>query len=183
MSNHPNESLLHAYLDEELERGERIELETHLKSCSECTADLERVRRLFLAIEAIPDERLDRDLGPDVLQALSRLPGWVPSLAIGELLGALGIGAALVIGLGTSGILVGLSAASGRVVAQLEAAGSQLSLGWQAALEWVGSSSSLSALQLPELASAGIWATIAIAAVVLWFVGNGLVLGRVRRRS
>ncbi len=183
MGNHPNDSLLHAYLDEELEPGQRAELEAHLQSCRACTRDLERLRQLFTSIEGLPDRGLTRDLTPAILSALSPLPPWVPSLAIGELLGALGIVAALILGLGTSGILVGLSAAFGRIVTQLEAAGSQLALGWQAALTWLRSSSSLSTLQLPEMASAGIWATIAIAAVVLWFVGNGLVLGRVRRRS
>ena len=180
MSNHPEESLLYTYLDGELEPGQRAELEAHLQSCRSCTKDLERLRRLFSSIEGLPEAGLTRDLAPAILKALSPLPRWVPSLAIGELLGALGILAAMVLGLGTSGILVGLSAASGRIVTQLEAASSQVSIGWDRALEWLGSLRSWSGIELPDLASAGMWATIAIAALLLWFVGNGLVLGRVR---
>jgi len=180
VSNHPEESLLYTYLDGELKPGPRAGLEAHLQSCRSCTRDLERLRRLFSAIEGLPEEGLTRDLTPAVLKALSHLPRWVPSLAIGEVLGALGIVGAMLLGLGTRDILIGLSAASGRIVTQLEATSSQVSLGWEGALEWLGSLNSLSGIQLPELASAGIWATIAIGALILWFIGNGLVLGRVR---
>ena len=180
MNSHPEESVLHTYLDRALEPGPRAELEAHLGSCRSCTRDLERLRQLFSAIEGLPEERLARDLAPAILKALSPLPRWVPSLAIGEVLGALGIVGAMVLGLGTSEVLVGLSAASGRILTELEATSSQVSLGWDGALEWLGSLNSLSGIQLPELASAGMWATIAIGALILWFIGNGLVLGRVR---
>lgn len=181
MTDHPDDSILHAYLDGALGPGERVDLEAHLNSCPACTEDLALVRRLFLAIGGMSEQSLGRDLAPAVLQALSPLPRWVPSLAIGELLGALGIAAALILGLGTSGILVGLSASSGQITAQLEAASRQLSAGWARALEQSQSFWSLSEIRLPDLAPAGIWAAIAIAALILWFVGNGLVLGKVRR--
>ncbi len=181
MTDHLDDSLLHAYLDSALAPGERVGLEAHLNSCPACTEDLARARRLFLAIGGMSEESLGRDLTPAVLQALSPLPRWVPSLAIGELLGALGIGAALILGLGTSGILVGLSASSGQITALLEAASRQLTSGWAEALEQSQSFWSLSETRLPDLAPAGIWAAIAIAALILWFVGNGLVLGKVRR--
>ena len=182
MTDHLDDSILHAYLDSALAPGERVNLEAHLNSCPACTEDLARARRLFLAIGGMSEESLGRDLTPAVLQALSRLPRWVPSLAIGELLGALGIGAALILGLGTSGILVGLSASSGQIATQLEAASRQLNSGWAGVLEQSRSFLSLSEIRLPDLGSAGIWATIAIAALILWFVGNGLVLGQVRRK-
>jgi len=180
VNKHPEGSLLHSYLDGALEPGPRIELEAHLRSCRSCTRDLERLRRLFSAIEGLPEQGLTRDLAPAILKALSPLPGWLPSLAIGEMLGALGILGAMLLGLGTSGILVGLSAASGRIVAQLEATSRQVSLNWEGALAWLGSLNSLSGIQLPQLAPAGMWATIAIGALILWFIGNGLVLGRMR---
>jgi len=180
VSNHPEESVLFTYLDGALEPGQRAELEAHLRSCHLCTSDLERVQQLFFAIERLPEEGLTRDLAPAILSALSPLPRWLSSLAIGEMLGALGILGAMLLGLGTSGILVGLSAASGRIVAQLEATSRQVSLNWEGALAWLGSLNSLSGIQLPELASAGMWATIAIGALILWFIGNGLVLGRMR---
>ena len=182
MSNHPEESVLHTYLDGALEPGQRAELEAHLQLCRSCTRDLEQLQLLFASIEGLPEEGLTRDLAPLVLKALSPLPGWVRSLAIGELMGALGILAAMVLGLGTSEILVGLSAASGRIVTQLELASSQVSIGWDRALGWLGSLRSWTGIELPDLASAGMWAAIAIAALLLWFVGNGLVLGKVRPR-
>jgi len=182
VTDHLDDSLLHAYLDGALAPDERVGLEEHLNSCPACTEDLARARRLFLAIGGMSEESLGRDLTPAVLQALSRLPRWVPSLAIGELLGALGIGAALILGLGTSEIVDGLSASSERIATQLEVASRQLTSGWAEALERSRSFWSLSEIRLPDLGSAGIWATIAIAALILWFVGNGLVLGQVRRK-
>jgi anti-sigma factor RsiW len=182
VTDHPDDSILHAYLDGALAPGERAGLEAHLNFCPACTEDLARARGLFHAIGGMSEESLGRDLAPAVLQALSPLPRWVPSLAIGELLGALGIGATLILGLGTSGILVGLSASSGRIAIQLEVASRQLASGWARALEQSRSFLSLSEIRLPELGSAGIWATIAIVALILWFVGNGLVLGQVRRK-
>ena len=126
MINHPDESVLSTYLDGEAEPDQLAELEAHLQSCRSCTRDLERLRQLFSAIQRLPEEALTRDLAPAVLRALSPLPRWVPSLAIGELLVALGIAAAMVLGLGTREIVVGLSAVSGRVVTQFGAAGSQV---------------------------------------------------------
>jgi len=181
VTDHPDDRVLHAYLDGALAPGERVDTEAHLNSCPACTEDLARARRLFLTIGGMSEQSLGRDLAPAVLQALSPLPRWVPSLAIGELLGALGIAAGLILGLGTGGILVGLSASSGQLATQLEAASRQLTSGWAVALERSRSIVSLSEIRLPDLAPAGIWATIAIAALILWFVGNGLVLGKVRR--
>ena len=182
MINHPDESVLSTYLDGEVEPGQLAELEAHLQSCRSCTRDLEQLRLLFSSIGGLPEEQLTRDLAPAILRALSPLPGWVPSLVIGELLAALGIAAAMVLGLGTSEIVVGLSAASGRIATRLGAAGSQVSSGWERALEWLGSLRTWSGFELPDLAPAGMWATIAVAALLLWFVGNGLVLGRVRMK-
>jgi anti-sigma factor RsiW len=181
-SSHLDESLLHGYLDGELEDPARAGVEAHLAVCAACASDLERLRRVFAAIVGAPEVQLGRDLAPAVLRALPSVPRWVPSLAIGQLVGALGIGVAMLLGLGTGRILSGLDTAVGRLVGQLEAAADRLDQSWQLVLQLSSALAAGPDVTLADLATSGVWVGIAAAAILLGFIGNGLMLGGVRRR-
>jgi predicted anti-sigma-YlaC factor YlaD len=181
-SSHLDESLLHGYLDGELEDPARAGVEAHLAVCAACASDLERLRRVFAAIVGGPEVQLGRDLTPAVLRALSPIPRWVPSLAIVQLVGAVGIVAAMLVGLGSGRVLSGLDAAVGRFVGQLENGGEQLGLAWQELLRLSSALAGGPNIALAELANTGAWVALAAAAILLGFIGNGLMLGGVRRK-
>lgn len=183
VSDHPPENDLNAYIDRALEPLRRTELEAHLKSCPLCANDLARLRQLFQTIESLPEEVVSRDLAPEVLEAIRSSPSWVPSLAVGEFIAALGVGAVLILGFGTSGVLVGLSAASGRLAMQIEAVAMRIAVGWGQVLDQLSTFEFPRELGLPDLVSTGMWSSIAVAGVISWLIGNGLVLRLIRREA
>jgi tetratricopeptide (TPR) repeat protein len=62
---------LSEYLDDELETGERAELETHLAACVRCRTDLEALQRVAARAAALPDVPPDADLWPGIAARIS----------------------------------------------------------------------------------------------------------------
>jgi anti-sigma factor RsiW len=69
------------YLDGELPESERVALESHVQSCSDCAGILEELRRVVAQAGALPDRGPVQDLWP----AISRHIGGRSSAEIGEL--------------------------------------------------------------------------------------------------
>ena len=71
--NHPKEEDLMAYRDGE--PGDRNRIADHLKDCSECRAELERIEAVFAALDAMPMPDPGEDYGRRVWQKIAgRLP-------------------------------------------------------------------------------------------------------------
>lgn len=171
MSEHLTQERIYAYLDDELQEAELAATRTHLAACSECTLRVQLAAALFEQLESLPEEPLEVDLSPGVLERLEPATGWLPRLALGELLAALAIGSALLFGLG-----------SGTVSTRLIEAGRETVQVVASALQGLSTSLSLALpvsdnLQL-NLGASAIW-TVAVLALALWVLGNGLVLRRV----
>jgi anti-sigma factor RsiW len=181
VTEHPSGQQLQIYLDGELAPEEQTALESHLRECAGCQETLDELRSLFQLIESVPERALERDLAPQVMNALRPAMRWLPSVALGELVAALGIAAALVIGLGRATVELNLSAAIARLARGIESAVVDLSA---TISDGIGQLPVLSAEDFVlELPSAGMAWTIAAGALALWAVGNGLVLRRVRRKE
>lgn len=58
---------LSTYLDEELDEKSRLNLETHVQSCSSCQATLDDLRALHQVFQSLPRPQLGFDLAPAVL--------------------------------------------------------------------------------------------------------------------
>lgn len=67
---HIHESQFHEYLDDALDQVTRKEFETHIADCQECRQELEKMRRLFAAIESIPVLDMQVDLSSNILGAI-----------------------------------------------------------------------------------------------------------------
>ena len=71
---HLEQDLLNEYLDHALEPGQQELIERHLLECDLCRARLDELRQLFVAIEAIPESRLEWDLSAEVMTEIRRQP-------------------------------------------------------------------------------------------------------------
>lgn len=171
----------------------------HLERCESCEGELGQLRALFHTIESLPDESLGRDLVPDVLAALEELneptpspepqdaagirPNWLSPLAVGELVLALALATAMLLWLGTTQLTERLSGLAERILLQIDAVTANL---LSAVNEGLGLLEPAVIAELGEVAtsiflSPWMWWAIALSAITLWAVGNGLVLRRVRR--
>ena len=70
-NNHPEESLFHAYLDDELPHSRRKEFEEHVTHCQECTITLTSLKDLFIKIEGLPLFDLSTDLSHDIVSLIN----------------------------------------------------------------------------------------------------------------
>ena len=61
---HPSE-LISAYLDGELHEGERAQLLTHLSACGKCSAELEDMQSVRMAVRSLPVLELPRGVIPE----------------------------------------------------------------------------------------------------------------------
>lgn len=61
---------LSEYLDEELLEGERVALESHLQSCSECSAILADLRRVIRRARSLEESEPTRDLWPEIARRI-----------------------------------------------------------------------------------------------------------------
>lgn len=78
ITGHPNDETLNEYLDDALDAPARAQLAAHLAVCPRCAARLESLRALFAALDALPEEPLARDLSTSVL---ARLPQPIEAFA------------------------------------------------------------------------------------------------------
>jgi anti-sigma factor RsiW len=178
---HATEQQLQTFLDGELAPPEQRELESHLHECVQCRDALEEQRKLFRLIEGIPESALARDLAAHVIEGLQPAARWLPRLALGELLAAVSIAAALTFGLGRATVELNLNAAMVRLTGGVEATAADLS---NRISEAVGQAPVLNPSDLSlELPSAGMAWTVVVVALGLWAVGNGLLLRWVRREG
>ena len=61
---HPSE-LISAYLDGELTAGERLQLTDHLSGCGRCSAELEDLQRVRMAVRSLPVLELPPGVVPE----------------------------------------------------------------------------------------------------------------------
>jgi anti-sigma factor RsiW len=73
---HLDENALNEYLDGALDVRRCAALEAHLECCPECAARLAEIRGVFLALEALPDAPLKRDLAAPVVAAIRARTAW-----------------------------------------------------------------------------------------------------------
>jgi Putative zinc-finger len=79
LETHPDDALLNEYLDGCLDATGRQALEAHLAGCAECRLRLDALHGVFLALGALPDLLLKRDLAPGLVRAiLARQAQWLP---------------------------------------------------------------------------------------------------------
>jgi Putative zinc-finger len=181
MSEHPNNETFQEYLDDELTQPEQRRVETHLRTCPTCEAELAQLRSLFHSIESIPSETLDAHLGPAVMAAVQPRASWLPSFAVGELVAAAALTLALLLWLGGAELQTRLGGAVQRLIGQLEVAAAGLSTSVGEFLSQVPDSPQLDFVQFGDLmgsffgSSSLLWAAGAIAFAFL-LLGNGLVL-------
>jgi len=71
---HPDELILHEYLDNELPAPQVQELLIHLQACADCSQKLADLRQLFLVIATASAPALETDLAPAVLREISAPP-------------------------------------------------------------------------------------------------------------
>jgi hypothetical protein len=79
---HVEEGVLQAYLDAEVSAGARVEIDTHLQSCSACTAEMERIRtasQLFAAAVREADVAAPMLAAQARLAAARKLPRSLPA--------------------------------------------------------------------------------------------------------
>jgi anti-sigma factor RsiW len=178
MSEHPSNETLQAYLDGELSIREGRKFESHLKSCTNCAAELAQLRSLFHSIESLPPEPLEIDLAPGVVESVRPR---IPSLVIGELLVAAIFTVGLVFWLGSSELQNRLGDAAQLADAQLEALVATASSTVTDVLNQIPETPHLDVVEIGDLIRSALvspsvlWAVV-IAALALWLLGNGLVL-------
>ena len=178
MDKHPDNDTLQAYLDGELSLDDTRDMEAHLRSCARCEAELAQLNRLFQAIESVPSEPLKTDLAPEVVNDLRPR---LPTLAIGEFLLAAALTLVLVLGLGGSELQIRVGDAAQRLIGELESAGSSISQVFDGLVVPLPDTPQWDLAQIGDLVGSALvspgllWGVIA-AALVLWLLGNGLVL-------
>lgn len=100
MIEHPDEGLLHAYVDGELDEVERSRIETHFDDCSHCQRSLAAVQAVFSRLETVDEMPLTTDLSGVVVKRLQdRNPAnpklrWVAAVEVllaGALLSLIGL--------------------------------------------------------------------------------------------
>lgn len=83
----PKEALLSAWLDDELDEGERARLAVHLDECAACTADLEGLRVVQTQLRSLPERHVPERVFEDVAALRQRArAGVVVVAATGMLL-------------------------------------------------------------------------------------------------
>jgi anti-sigma factor RsiW len=184
--NHPDEFLLHEYLDGELTGQAGREVEDHLAGCATCQAQLEEISRLFALLEGMPELTLAADLSGPVLERLRRENGrlaWprrLPSWAQLALVGQVGL-AVLMLALLWPLASPLLPTTDLTLTDSLNAWLDQLSLA--PAESWLTEIAAtagqwLETLEPALLIPAGSWLLVAALALLAWLAGNSLLLKR-----
>lgn len=183
---HPDEFLLHEYLDGELAEAAVRDLQSHLAGCPACQARLAEVAHLFTLLDAVPELTLSADLSRPILDTLRAEPGrlaWprrLPSWAQLALIGQIAL-AVLLLALLWPLALPLLPAADVALTDSLSVWLSQLSPA-PAEIWWAETTAAagqwLQALEPAVLIPAGSWLLIAALALLAWLAGNTLLLKR-----
>lgn len=184
---HLSEDQLYAYIDRELAESSRRRVEAHLEACPACQERVSELTSLFADIESVPDEPLGRDLAPYVVagvRARQRESALLTRVAGAEALVAAAITAAVLLlrdGIPVPGTLFGglseaaveLQIAFELVAAEFYAAAVDLSSVWT---ELVAAASQGSSGALPSAPAWFSWGPVLAVALVLWLLGNGVLL-------
>ncbi|MFP3854928.1 MAG: anti-sigma factor family protein [Anaerolineales bacterium] len=92
MSEHFSDEEFYEYLDGELVEMDARRLRVHIKECAQCRQQLAQAEQLFARVESLPELALERDLAPEILQeieaqeGMSRsLPWWIAAEALAAL--------------------------------------------------------------------------------------------------
>lgn len=76
---HLTSEILNLYLDAQLDTDARIEAHAHLTTCAYCQRELDELRGVFTALDALEPERIPVDLAPRVLERVAPLRSWAGS--------------------------------------------------------------------------------------------------------
>jgi len=186
---HPSDDSLNEYLDGFLTDDEITELENHLETCAQCVSRLAELRMVFQNLESLPDYSLDRDLSVEVVSAIqpkiNLSLGWKWGAFIQFILAFIVILLAVPVLLETwKPNLRGMQHSlfqmfSERWIALL-AQWSTLSTEFQ--LVWSNLGTEWNPPAIFETSQVVIW-SIFLSAILLFIVGNGLVLRRITRNG
>lgn len=155
----PNEQL-HGYLDGALTPAERAACRTHLAGCPSCQARLARLQQLFDTLSTLSERPLTRDLLPGVLAAIA------PQVAAPRLRLLLALQ-------GVAILLVLVWASQLGLAAELLLFGDSLRAGWASQTAELAAGWAMLVQGLPPLLAS---LPYAAGGVLLWLVGNGLLL-------
>jgi len=180
---HPEEVMLHVFLDRALDAEEQAAIDVHLAGCPLCAARLAELQALFALLEDLPDTPLQRPLDGDVLASIRRRAA-VPRAYRVAIAVQLALGA-LVLVLARHWVIDALTGLTSmplqdRLAASVSDVFGDLSLLWpwveqsvaslpNPFVDWV---SRLPAI--PFVVSQ--WGPVMAAALALWLVGNSLLL-------
>ena len=185
--NHPSETMLQAYLDDELPGEQRRAVEAHLEACSNCQERLAELVTLFAQLQTVPERSLSRDLSGQVVAAVRsrrKESALVARLAWAEALVAFGLG--VIVWVFTGGtVFAGFptSDLTGGIERMVNLAGALL----EAQLEWTGQLPITLENVLTEVARFPpgnlvevtgwiSWGPALALAFALWLIGNGVLL-------
>lgn len=183
---HLTDELLNEYLDEAFPADRLSQVEAHLTGCAECTARLDSLRSLFATLDALPAVLLARDLSAGVL---ARLPQPEPVLqpALNWVVIAQTIAAVVLLTLAAPVVTANVLPADLTGLSQpLIQFGTDMLAGLQS--QWLSLLSTLAQwsswplagarnLTTPLTGTPAAWiGAIAAALVVLWIMGNGMLL-------
>ena len=73
--NHIQEIQYHEYLDNALDQAAQLVFDQHVAECQACRQELAELRQLFTAIESVPELYLRVDLSSSILDAIDKQAG------------------------------------------------------------------------------------------------------------
>ena len=178
---HPDEQMIHLYLDDELSREAHHQFETHLQKCPACQSKLAMVRQLFETIQTVPEIRLDKDLSRSVVAvleqplAMSSRMGW---LLAGQLLVTLP--ALILIWVQNRSAITNSRLNQELLLQTITNYVSEFARSWQLWVEnftrfFIEMRALFDRPQLLTFSNAGIYLMV-LGGVVLWLAGNRLLL-------
>lgn len=178
--NHIDDSTLNEYLDGRLGDLERGQVTGHIAGCAPCQARLEALSGVFQSLDTLTEVQLERDLSAQIVSRIAaesrpwQAPRWLRVALLAQIVTA---GALLATQLSAAQALAGgagaaLSEALATVTASLALNQFQRPL-----LEWAANLGSLLRASGPGIAlSTAQWLPIIALVLLLWLVGNGLLL-------
>jgi anti-sigma factor RsiW len=183
---HPDEFLLHEYLDGELTEAAGRELEAHLAACPACQARLDELTRLFTLLDVVPELTLSADLSRLILEKLrpetgrlvwpGRLPSWAQLALAGQIALAL-LMLALLWPLASPLLPTTDVTLTDSLNAWLDGLSLAPAESWLAETA-AGAGQWLETLEPALLIPAGSWLLVVALALLAWLAGNSLLLKR-----
>ena len=186
---HLDEGQLHEYLDGCLAPNEIVVLKAHLESCPECAMRLGEMQALFSSLESLPDIPLERDISLAVVSALQPKPKLSRRLKWGAIIQA--VLALIVLLLALPSLLKTWKPIIHDMQLAFNIRFSEVWINWVA--DW---SAQLAKLQLTWMQLPSVWQSYSIletteiiiwpiflTAMLLFIIGNGLILRKVTRNG